>query len=49
MLAAFGTALIGALAVPAHVLAGRAGLAALVALCILAVGLARRVFLGRGA
>jgi hypothetical protein len=49
MLGIFGTALVGALAVPAHVLAGRWGLAALGALCVAAVGLARRVFLGRGA
>ena len=46
MLAIFGTALIGALTVPVHVLAGRWGLAGLGALCVVAVGLARRIFLG---
>lgn len=49
MLGIFGTALIGALTIPAHVLAGRWGLAGLGALCVLIVASARRVFLGRGA
>ena len=45
----FGTALIGALTVPAHLLAGRWGLGALGLLCVAAVAGARRVFLGGGA
>ncbi len=45
----FGTALIGALAVPAHVLAGRWGLAALGAVCVAVVSFARRLFLGGSA
>lgn len=49
MLGIFGTALIGALAVPAHVVAGRWGLAVLGALCVLGIGIARRLFIGRGA
>jgi hypothetical protein len=49
MLGIFGTALIGALTVPAHVLAGRWGLAGLAAVCVAAIPLARRVFLGRSA
>jgi hypothetical protein len=49
MLGIFGTALIGALTVPAHVLAGRWGLAALGAVCVAAIPLARRAFLGRSA
>jgi hypothetical protein len=49
MLGIFGTAVIGALTVPAHVLAGRWGLAALGALCVVTVALARRLFLGRSA
>ncbi len=47
MLGIFGTALIGALTVPAHVLAGRWGLAALGAVCVAAIPVARRFFLGR--
>ena len=47
MLGIFGTALIGALTLPAHILAGRWGLAALGALCVAAIPVARRVFLGR--
>jgi hypothetical protein len=46
MLGIFGTALIGALTVPAHVLAGRWGLAGLGAVCVVAIPVARRVFLG---
>ncbi len=46
MLGIFGTAIVGALTVPAHVLAGRLGLAALAALCVVAIPVARRVFLG---
>jgi len=49
MLGIFGTAIIGALTVPAHVLAGRTGLAGLGALCVVAIPVARRVFLGPGA
>jgi hypothetical protein len=49
MLGVFGTALIGALAVPAHVVAGRWGLAALGALCIVALGVALRPFTRHGA
>ena len=49
MLGIFGTAIIGALAVPAHVLAGRLGLAALAAMCVVAIPVARRVFHGPGA
>ena len=47
MLAIFGTVLLGALAVPAHILAGRWGLAALGAGCVAAIPVARRWFLGR--
>jgi hypothetical protein len=47
MLGIFGTALIGALTVPAHVLAGRWGLAALGAVCVAAIPVARHFFLGR--
>ena len=46
MLGVFGTVLLGALAVPAHMLAGRWGLAGLGALCVAAIPVARRVFLG---
>jgi len=49
MLGIFGTALIGALAVPAHMLAGRWGLAGLGALCVVAIGFARRLSVGRNA
>lgn len=49
MLGIFGTALIGALTVPAHMLAGRWGLAGLGALCVVAIGIARRLFIGRNA
>jgi len=48
MLGVFGTVIIAALAVPAHVAAGRWGLAALGAGCVAAIPLARRYFLGRG-
>ena len=48
MLGVFGTALIGGLTVPAHLLAGRWGLAALGALCVAAIPIARRIFLGPG-
>ena len=48
MLGVFGTVLIGALTVPAHVAAGRWGLAALGAVCVAAIPVARRYFLGRG-
>ncbi len=47
MMAVFGTAIIGALTVPAHVLAGRWGLAVLGAVCVAAIATARRIFLGR--
>ncbi len=47
MLGVFGTALIGALTVPAHVAAGRWGLAILGAVCVVAIPVARRAFLGR--
>ena len=47
MLGIFGTVLIGALAVPAHELAGRWGLAALGAVCVAAIPVARHYFLGR--
>lgn len=47
MLGVFGTAIIGALTVPAHVVAGRWGLAALGALCVAAIPVARRFFLDR--
>ncbi len=47
MMAVFGTAIIGALTVPAHVLAGRWGLAVLGALCVATIATARRFFLGR--
>jgi hypothetical protein len=49
MLGVFGTVLIGALTVPAHVAAGRWGLAALGAVCIAVIPVARHYFLGRGA
>ncbi len=48
MIGVFGTALIGALAVPAHVVAGRAGLAALAAVCVAAIVVARFKLLPRG-
>jgi hypothetical protein len=48
MAAIFGTALIGAMAVPAHIAAGRWGLAGLGALCVVLIGVARRLFAGRG-
>ena len=47
MMGIFGTGLIGALTVPAHVLAGRWGLAGLGAVCVAAIPVARRAFLGR--
>jgi hypothetical protein len=46
MLGVLGTALVGALTVPAHVFAGRWGLAGLGALCVAILASARRVFLG---
>jgi hypothetical protein len=49
MLGVFGTALLGALAVPAHMLAGRWGLAVLGAACVGAVGFSRRLSMGRNA
>ncbi len=49
MMAVFGTAIVGALTVPAHVVAGRWGLAILGALCVAAIGTARRIFLGGSA
>ena len=48
MMAVMGTALVAVLTVPAHELAGRAGLAAVAALCLAAVVAARRVFLSGG-
>jgi len=48
MLGVFGTVLLAALALPAHVVAGRWGLAGLGALCVAAIPVARRYFLGRG-
>jgi len=48
-LGVFGTVLIGALAVPAHVVAGRWGLAILGAACVAAIPVARHFFLGSGA
>ncbi len=47
MIAVFGTALIGALTVPAHVVAGRAGLAALGIVSVAVVAVSRRLFAGR--
>jgi hypothetical protein len=47
MMGVFGTALIGALAVPAHALAGRWGLAGLGILCVAALGVAVRLVSGR--
>lgn len=49
MMGIFGTAIIGALTVPVHVLAGRWGLAGLGAVCVVGIGTARRLFLGRSA
>lgn len=49
MMAVMGTALVAAATLPAHQLAGRTGLAALVALCLVVIIIARRVFLDTGA
>ena len=46
MMAVMGTALVAGLTLPAHQLAGRAGLAAVSALCLVVLLVARRVFLG---
>jgi len=46
MMGIFGTALIGALTVPVHMLAGRWGLAGLGVVCVAAIPVARRVFIG---
>ena len=46
MMAVMGTALVAGATLPAHELAGRAGLAAVAALCLAAILVARRVFLG---
>ena len=45
MMAVMGTALVAGATLPAHQLAGRAGLAALAAPCIVVIIIARRVFL----
>jgi hypothetical protein len=47
MMGVFGTALIGALTVPAHLVAGRWGLAALGVACVAAIAGSRRLLLGR--
>jgi hypothetical protein len=46
MMAVMGTALVAAATLPAHMFAGRAGLAAVAALCLAAILVAWRVFLG---
>jgi hypothetical protein len=46
MMAVMGTALVAGATLPAHQLAGRAGLGALAALCFAVIVVARRVFLG---
>ncbi len=46
MMAVMGTALVAGATLPAHQLAGRTGLAAVAALCIVAIVVARRVILG---
>jgi len=48
MMAVMGTALVAAATLPAHQLAGRAGLAAVTALCLVVILVARRVFLSDG-
>ena len=49
MMAVMGTALVAAATLPAHQLAGRTGLAALVVLCLVVIVIARRTFLGTAA
>jgi hypothetical protein len=49
MMAVMGTALVAGATVPAHQLAGRAGLAALAALCLVVILVARRAFLDAAA
>jgi len=44
MMAVMGTALVAGATLPAHRLAGRAGLAAVAALCLVAALVARRIF-----
>ncbi len=46
MMAVMGTALVAGATLPAHQLAGRAGLAVVAALCLVVIVVARRVFLG---
>ncbi len=46
MMAVMGTALVAGATLPAHALAGRAGLAAVAAACLVAILVARHVFLG---
>ena len=46
MMAVMGTALVAAATMPAHMYFGRAGLAVLAALCLAAIVVARRAFLG---
>ena len=49
MMAVMGTALVAAATLPAHQLAGRTGLAALVVLCLVVIVIARRTLLGTAA
>jgi len=44
MMAVMGTALVAGATMPAHQIAGRAGLAAVAALCLVAALVARRIF-----
>ena len=44
MMAVMGTALVAGATLPAHQIAGRAGLAAVAALCLVAALVARRIF-----
>jgi len=46
MMAVMGTTLVAGATLPAHQLAGRTGLAAVGALCLIVIVVARRVFLG---
>ena len=46
MMAVMGTALVAAATLPAHQLAGRAGLAVVAALCLVVIFVARRLLLG---
>jgi hypothetical protein len=46
MMAVMGTALVAGATLPAHQLAGRAGLAVVAALCLVVIVVARRVLLG---